>query len=111
MIPELTAAAGAPRTAAVAYPMGRPLGRPGDVAGQREVLLTALRVLETATVPGTVVTLPFTWPEPAKEVRRAHIGDPPPIGTLIRKKPWLYFRLLSGDIPENGDDRRHGTKR
>ena len=30
MIPELTRATGAPRVAGIAYPLSRPMGRPGD---------------------------------------------------------------------------------
>jgi hypothetical protein len=35
--------------------MGRPLGAPGDVQRQREVIEDALSLLETATAGGTVV--------------------------------------------------------
>ena len=30
---------------------------------QREIILSALRLLETATVPGTLVMLPYLWRE------------------------------------------------
>jgi hypothetical protein len=99
MIPDFTAAAGVPRVAAIAYPFSRPLGSPGDADGQRHVLHGALGVLEEAEVPGTVTTLPFRWPEPAKVVRRQPLADPPPIAKLLRAKPWLYFKLVSGEIP------------
>lgn len=99
MIPDFTAAPGVPRVAAIAYPMSRPLGRPNDSDGQRNVLRAALRVVEQAEKPGTVVTLPFVWPEPAKLVRRQSLEEPPPIAKLLKAKPWLYFKLLSGEIP------------
>jgi hypothetical protein len=35
MIPEFTASVGAPRVAGIDYPFGRPMGLPGDQAGQR----------------------------------------------------------------------------
>jgi len=38
--------------------MGRPVGRPGDASGQRGTLLAALRLLESATTPGTIVAMP-----------------------------------------------------
>ena len=100
MIPDFTAAPGAPRVAALAYPMGRPMGRPGDADGQRAVLRAALSVLEEAEAPGAVTTLPFTWPEPAKSVRREPLSEPPPIAKLLRQKPWLYLKLVTGEIPE-----------
>jgi hypothetical protein len=104
MIPDFTCATGAPRVAAVAYPTSRPLGEPGDAEGQRRVLLAALTVLEAAEEPGTVVTLPFDWPEPAKSVRRQRLDEPPPIARLIQSKPWLYFKLVAGEIPATADD-------
>jgi len=99
MIPDFTAAVGAPRVAAIAHPTSRPLGNPGDADGQRAVLEATLRVLEQAKRPGSVVRLPFTWPESAKDVRRQRHGESPPIGKLIKRKPWLYLKLVSGDIP------------
>jgi hypothetical protein len=99
MIPDFTAAPGVPRVAAIAYPMSRPLGDPGDAEGQRAVLRAALGVLGEAEAPGTVKTLPFVWPEPAKLVRRQPLTDPPPIAKLLHAKPWLYFKLVSGEIP------------
>jgi len=90
---------GAPRVAGILYPMGRPLGPPGDAEGQRAILAAALRVLETARTPGEVVRLPFTWPEPLASAR-THLPEPPPIGKLVGKRPWLYLRFLKGDIPD-----------
>jgi D-proline reductase (dithiol) PrdB len=99
MIPEFTASVGPPRVAGIDYPFGRPLGLPGDRAGQRAVLQATLEVLAAAQGPGTVVQLPFQWPETPREAG----GDPPvppPIVQLLRRKPWLALRLLAHDIPE-----------
>jgi hypothetical protein len=104
MIPDFTAAPGAPRVAGISYPLSRPFGNPGDAQGQRAILRAALGVLDEAEQPGTVATLPFTWPEPAKLVRREKLSDPPPIAKLLVKKPWLYFKLVSGDIPLAAQD-------
>ncbi|HEX5051896.1 MAG TPA: hypothetical protein VFZ65_09005 [Planctomycetota bacterium] len=99
MIPEFTAAVGVPRLAALGYPMSRPLGRPHDAEGQRQVLRATLDVLVEATVPGTVVELPFVWPESARDARKGgHVN--PPIAQLLTRKPWLLWRFVSGDIPE-----------
>lgn len=99
MIPEFTASVGAPRVAAIDHPMSRPIGRPNDADGQRAVLRAALEVLATATEPGTVVELPFEWPESPGAARRAAKVNPP-ISQLLVRKPWLIPRLVSGDIPE-----------
>jgi hypothetical protein len=46
-----------PRLLLTPLPMGRPLGLAGDVERQREILLAAFELLETATKGGTVVEL------------------------------------------------------
>jgi len=94
-----TSSVGAPRIAAIEHPQGRPVGRPGDVSGQRAVVRAALRVLQDANKPGTVEHLPFDWPEPPRQAR-SHPKSPPPIVGLLRRKPWLLPRLLKGEIPE-----------
>ncbi len=99
-IPDLTAAVGAPRVAAIEYPLGRSLGIPGDAEGQRAVLRAALRVLETAQRPGTVEHLPFEWPESVARARaEMEPAEPPPIVGLLKRKPWLLPRLLNLDPP------------
>ena len=51
-------AMGVPRLLTTPYPMGRPVGAPGDVAGQRRVLQAALDLLENADCGGAVVEFP-----------------------------------------------------
>ena len=60
-------AVGIPRSAAIEYPYGRPIGQVDDRKGQREVLLAALSCLEQASKPGETYHLPYTWPEEPKE--------------------------------------------
>jgi len=67
-IPEFQRAVGMARSAGIEYPFGRPVGQVHDAEGQREVLLAALSCLEKAEKPGQVFHLPFTWPEPPREV-------------------------------------------
>jgi D-proline reductase (dithiol) PrdB len=52
-----------PRAVFVNYPLGNQCGKPFDRANQHEILLAALRCLETSTVPGRVLQLPFRWRE------------------------------------------------
>jgi hypothetical protein len=99
MIPEFTASAGAPRVAGIEFPFGRPLGLPGDRAGQRAVLQATLEVTSLARAPGTVIQLPFTWPQSPHDAR-ADPPVPPPIVQLVKHKPWLAVKLLARDIPE-----------
>jgi len=51
-------AMGVPRLVVTHHLMGRPVGAPGDKVGQRAVLITALRLLETARQGGAVVDAP-----------------------------------------------------
>lgn len=77
---EFHRAVGIPRTAAIEYPYGRPVGQIGDREGQRKVLMEALLVLEKAKRPGEVFHLPFTWPEDPKKTD----WQPPEMSPLIR---------------------------
>lgn len=52
---------GVPRFLWSDSPLGNSCGRPGDVASQRETLELALRLLETATAPGTTIASPLRW--------------------------------------------------
>ncbi len=47
-----------PRAVLTPYPLGRPLGAPGEVGRQRAAILAALEQLERAEHPGTIVDLP-----------------------------------------------------
>jgi len=97
-IPDLTAAVGVPRIAAIEYPFGRIMGQPGDSAGQRAVLQAVLAAVTEMKVPGRIKHLPFEWPETAKETQ-IHPTEPPPIvGHLIRHI-WYLPRLLSRNVP------------
>lgn len=78
--PEFHRLMGVPRTAAIAYPYGRLLGQVADPAGQRQVLLAALSVLEKANKPGETRHLPFIWPEEPKDAK----WQPPEMSPLIK---------------------------
>ncbi len=78
--PEFHKLMGVPRTAAIEYPYGRPVGQVGDKDGQRAVLLAILSVLEKANRPGETVHLPFTWSEQPKDAK----WQPPEMSPLIK---------------------------
>ena len=73
-------AVGIPRSAAIEYPYGRPVGQVDDRKGQREVLLAALSCLEKASKAGEICHLPFTWPEEPKETH----WHPPEMSPIIK---------------------------
>ena len=97
-IPDLTAAAGAPRLVAIEYPFARTMGRPGDAAGQMEVLRATLGAGLDIEAPGGTWHLPFTWPE-SKAEARAHPPEPPPIATYLKRHPWHLPKFMAREIP------------
>lgn len=50
-----------PRAASLPFPFGSPVGEPGNIEQQLGVIRTALSLLETAEVPGTISQMPFKW--------------------------------------------------
>ena len=51
MLPEVTRRVSPPRALAVPYPLGYPLGRPGDAALQRQILWDLLALWARTDVP------------------------------------------------------------
>ena len=97
-IPSLALAVSVPRAAAIEYPLGRTLGKPGDADGQRAVLRAVLHALEIIQTPGEIVHLPFAWNADPKDP----YGEPPvapPIARHIMTHPWQLPRLLRRDVP------------
>ena len=50
-----------PRSVVGKFPRGATAGEPKGIMQQRQVLLDALRLLETAREPGTMVDFPYRW--------------------------------------------------
>jgi hypothetical protein len=97
--PEYAVAVGAPRVVGIGYPGSVPFGLPGDVEGQRKVLRAALEAAFGMGLPGQRVDLDFAWPAGARVPRPPRL---PPIARAIMKKPWLFLKLLAGDVPQPG---------
>lgn len=95
-IPELTQSVGAPRVIGIGHPGSIPFGQPGDHEGQREVLGAALKAAMAVNEPGGRIDVPFELP-PGTRVPKP--PRPPPITRAIMKRPWLYLRLLRGELP------------
>ena len=98
-VPDFTASVGAPRVAAIEYPLGQPFGKPGDIEGQTAVLRATLEALKEIDQPGLVRHLPFEWPD-SDGLKISHPKEPPPITRYLRRRPRQYFKLVAGDIPE-----------
>jgi len=95
-IPELTVSVGAPRVIGIGYPGSLPFGLPGDTEGQRAVLHASLESAFALKEAGGRFDLAFEWP---RETRLPRPQEPPPIAQAIIKRPWLYLKLLRGEIP------------
>jgi hypothetical protein len=78
--PEFHKLVGIPRSAAIEYPYGRPVGQVEDREGQRKVLLETLSVLEKVREPGEIRHLSFAWPEEPKSAN----WQPPEMSPLIK---------------------------
>jgi len=52
---------GAPRFAFTDFPLGNPLGKPGDKAMQLAITRFALELLNSAKEPGTTRQTPYHW--------------------------------------------------
>ena len=50
-----------PRTLTTRFPMGRPLGAPGDTERHLDVMRMAFGLLGTATEAGTIVSYPESY--------------------------------------------------
>jgi D-proline reductase (dithiol) PrdB len=53
-----------PRAGFLNFPLGYSLGRPNEPEEQRAICLEVLRLATSATIPGEITALDFTWPEP-----------------------------------------------
>ena len=60
---DITRQAFTPRAFFTNYPLGNPVGRPGDVEDQRSGLLAGLRLLESATEAGEIIDSERVWTE------------------------------------------------
>ena len=52
---------GVPRFVFSDFPLGNAAGKPNDIESQRQTLMLALQVLDTASAPRTTLTSPQQW--------------------------------------------------
>jgi hypothetical protein len=80
-MPEFHNDVGIPRSAAIEYPFGRPLGQVNDADGQQAVLRETIAMFEGVDKSGEIWHLPFTWPEDPKKTD----WHPPEISPIIKQ--------------------------
>ena len=79
---------GVPRTLAVEFPFGHILGNPRNSEQQLRVIKEALRVLETADIPGTIIHSNQVWVDTLE--RAIKIWQP--------KEPSPVISIMSGEL-------------
>lgn len=72
---DIVETAGAPRFVFVDYPLGNPLGRPGDIDEQRVTVEAALELLTSAMAPRTTLRLGHDWGSDDWRATYMHVGD------------------------------------
>ena len=98
-IPDLTASAGAPRIIAVERPLGYLFGMPGDLAGLRQFLITALKELEKMRVPGSEKHISEEWIT-RDDLEKIDPPSPPPILEHLKRNPLQIRSLFNRQVPE-----------
>ena len=58
---ELTESVGVPRAVFVKWPLGHPLGEPGNALQQRTLIFDALKYLKEADQPGVIQEPGYRW--------------------------------------------------
>ena len=66
---DLTESVGVPRALFVKWPLGHPLGEPGNKLQQQTILFDALRLLVEANEPGIIAEPGYRW-------RRTEYSEP-----------------------------------
>jgi D-proline reductase (dithiol) PrdB len=82
LLPFITRRVKVPRALAVGFPFGHPLGKPFDKEQQLSIINDALQGLESITEPGTILDLPYKWPDEDTKKQDWWPLEPPPIAKL-----------------------------
>ena len=70
MMPTWAERYGVPRAVGVEFPFGHPLGLPGGTQLQMAVIHDALKIIQEAIGPNTIVHLDHRWPGDEAQWRR-----------------------------------------
>jgi hypothetical protein len=77
-MPFISEKIGVPRALALEFPFGMIYGRPGDREMQLTILRHMLDAAESIEKPGTIIDLPYTWPQEDLAKRDWFPSEPPP---------------------------------
>ena len=71
---DIVETAGVPRFVFVDYPLGNPMGKPGDVAEQRSTVEAALQLVTSAMGPRMTYRMPLDWGTEEWRANFMHVG-------------------------------------
>ena len=77
-MPWVTEKIGVPRAVAIEFPFGMIYGHPGEREMQLAILGSMLDLASEAKTPGTIVELPYIWPEEDFKKRDWFPAEPTP---------------------------------
>ena len=86
LLPFITRKVKVPRALAVEFPFAHPLGKPFDNEQQMSIINDALRELESISEPGTILDLPYKWPEEDVEKQDWWPEEHPPIHKFVQEQ-------------------------
>ena len=87
----------APRAAVLEFPFSMIWGRPGDRETQLRILRDLLDAAESITEPGTIIELPYRWPEEDMKSRDWWPTEPPPWMSDQEKVGEMLSFIQNGD--------------
>ena len=71
---DIVETAGVPRFVFVDYPLGNPIGKPGDVAEQQATVEAALQLVTSAMGPRMTFRMPLDWGTDDWRANFMHVG-------------------------------------
>lgn len=72
---DIVETAGVPRFVFVDFPLGNPMGRPGEIAEQRHTVEAALELVTAAVAPRMTRRLDLKWGSDEWRAVYMHVGD------------------------------------
>jgi hypothetical protein len=88
---------GVPRAVAVEFPFSMIWGRPGDRETQLRFLGHMLEAAENIEEPGTIIELPYTWPDEDVKKRDWFPSEAPPWAADQEKMAEMLAFIQEGD--------------
>jgi len=86
LLPFITRKVKVPRALAVEFPFAHPLGKPFDKEQQLKIINDAFNGFESIAEPGTILDLPYKWPEEDTKKQDWWPEEPPPIHKFMQEQ-------------------------